>query len=184
MDEWHDPLDEVLDEALESYGRAPERQGLEQRILLRVTERAARKYSARSLVMAVGSVAALIAVCLSWWMMRTTAVQNRPATTAMFPLHKIEPRLAPAVIAPPPATTLASAARPHRNRRTTKEPKLLRFPTPSPLTTEERALIALVTHNPKEIPRDLTSLGGPIQPIEIAAVEIKPIQFDSDTKEK
>jgi hypothetical protein len=52
------------------------------------------------------------------------------------------------------------------------------------LTSEERALLELVAQNPKDIPRDLTRLGGPIQPIDIAAIEIKPIEFDSYTREK
>ncbi len=182
MDERRDALDEALDLALASYGAAPEREGLEQRILSRVS--GTRAPSSRSLAMALATAAAVIMACLSWWMMRTTVIPTRPATTAMLPLPKVQPPPAPTVLMPQPAPVLASAAKPHRPRRKISQPKLSQFPAPSPMTSEERALVELVTHHPKDIPRDLTRLGGPIQPINIAAVEIKPIEFDSYPREK
>lgn len=182
MDERHDRLDEALDLALTSYGATPQREGLERRILSRISESPSRTHSTGSFLMALAA-AAVIAVCLSWWMMRTTVTQTRPATTATLPVHKIEPPPAPAVLVPRPATVLASTGKPHRARKKITEPKLSRFPAPSPMTSEERALLELVAH-PKDIPPELSHLGGPVKPIYIAAVEIKPIEIDSYTREK
>lgn len=184
MDERRDHLDEALDVALTSYGAAPQREGLEQRILSRVSETPSRTHSTGSFLITLAAAAAVIAVCLSWWMIRTTVIQPHPSTTAMLPLHKIEPPPAAAVVVPEPATVLASTGKPHRPRKKTTEPKLSRFPAPSPMTSEERALLELVVHHPKDIPQNLTRPDGPIQPINVAAVEIKPIAFDSYTREK
>jgi hypothetical protein len=102
----------------------------------------------------------------------------------MLPLRRVEPPRIPTVLSPKPSTVLASATQPHRSRRKITEPKLLRFPAPYLLTSEERALLELVAYNPKDIPQDLTHLGGPVKPIDIAAVEIKPIELESYTREK
>lgn len=184
MDEWRDQLEEALDIALASYGAAPQREGLEQRILSRVSEPPSRRHFTGSLLMALAAAAAVTAVCLSWWMMWTTVIQTHPPATAMLPLRKIEPPPAPAVLIPQPATVMASTGKPHRPRKKITEPKLSRFPAPSPMTGEERALLELVVHHPKDIPPELSHLGGPVKPIYIAAVEIKPIEIDSYTREK
>lgn len=184
MSERRDQLDKALDDALASYGEAPENEGLEQRILAAVTERARRTHAMRPLAAAIGAAAIVIMACLFWWVTPKMAIQTLPAKTTMLALRKIGPPQIRTIPLPEPATVLASAAKPRRTWENPPEPKLPQFPTPSPLSSEERALVQLVAHNPKHIPRELTDFGGPIKPIEITAVEIKPLALGWYTKEK
>jgi hypothetical protein len=62
-------------------------------------------------------------------------------------------------------------------------PKREVFPTPSPLSSEERALLAYAKHPPKQLPPELTELGGPIKPIQIASIQIKPLDQITSDKE-
>jgi len=182
MVEQRDLLDKALDDALASYSEAPENEGLERRILARVTKTAG--HPRRPLAMAVGVAAAGITVCLFLWVTAKMTVQTLPASTTILALRKIEAPRIQTIPVPEPATFLASAAKPRRLRKRSTEPKLSQFPTPSPLSSKERALVQLVTHNAKDIPRELAYLSSPVKPIHITEIEIKPIQLESYTKEK
>ncbi len=70
-----------------------------------------------------------------------------------------------------------------RRRRHVVLPKREVFPTPTPLSSEERALLAFAKRPPKEIPPELTGLDRPITPIRIAAIEIKPLDQITPPKE-
>ena len=178
-DEW----DDALDDALASYGEAPETEGLERRILVRVTERTRRTHPTRPLAMAMGATVAAVIACLLW-VAPKTAVQTPPANKTMIALKDIEPPRIPTIPVREPAAVPASAANPGKIRKKPTAPKLSRFPTPAPLTSEERALIQLVTRVAKNNPRKLTDLGRPVEPIHITAVEIKPLRLGWNTKEK
>jgi hypothetical protein len=69
------------------------------------------------------------------------------------------------------------ATRPSTTRETL--PKEEVFPTPSPLTAEERAAIALV-RDPAQMPRQTDTAGVEITPIHIAELQIKPIAPPAD----
>ena len=184
MRDQRDELDDALDTALASYGEAPENEGLERRILVRVTEKARRTHPTRHLAMAIGATVAAVIACLFWVVASKTAIQTLPANKTMIALKDIEPPRISTIPVPEPAAVPASAANPGRIRKKPAEPKLLRFPTPVPLTSEERALIQLVTRVAKSSPRELTYLGRPVEPIHITAVEIKPLRLGWNTKEK
>jgi hypothetical protein len=64
---------------------------------------------------------------------------------------------------------------------TTREalPKEDVFPSPSPLTAEERAAIALV-RDPVKMRREIDTAGVEISPIRIAELQIKPIAPPND----
>lgn len=185
MRERPDRLDEVLDDALASYCEAPETEGLERRTLARVTERARRTHRTSHFAMIIGAAMVAAMVCLLWLGAPNTALQTRPASTAMLAMRKIEapPRIEKIPV-PEPAAPVAIAAKPRRVRKEAAEPKLAQFPTPVPLTSEERALIQLVTSHAKDVPRELPYLGGPVKPIRITAVEIKPLRLGWNAKEK
>jgi hypothetical protein len=185
MRERPDRLDEALDDALASYCEAPENEGLERRILVRVTERARRTRSMKLSVMTVGAATVAAMVCLLWLGAPDTAVETRPASTAMLAVRKIEapPRIEKIPV-PEPAAPVAIAAKPRRVRKEAAEPKLAQFPTPVPLTSEERALIQLVTSHAKDVPRELPYLGGPVKPIRITAIDNKPLRLEWGAKEK
>jgi hypothetical protein len=165
MREWPDRLDEMLDGALASYSEAPGIEGLERRVLAKVNQRTMHRRPLRRWAIAATGVAAAVC-CLFWLEMPKTTIQPyRAITTASTSIP------APALQVPPLAI---KAARATTIRRST--PKLPRFPTPSPMSSEERALLRLATGDPKNIPRELTSVGNSIEPLQIAAIEIKPLE--------
>jgi hypothetical protein len=177
MREWRqDRLDEMLDDALASYGEGSEREGLERRVLAKVNERAIRMRPRGRLAMAMGAAAA--AVCLLfWWEMPKATVQPRLAITATSKASKTgEPLLVRTAPARDSAIVLPRATKLRSTPRRPVEPKLARFPAPSPMSSEERALLRLATGDPKDIPRELTHSGDPIQPLRMAAIEIKPLE--------
>jgi hypothetical protein len=186
MGEWRDHLDEALDEALASYGKGPESEGLARRVLVRITETTRRAHWTRSLVVTIGVATAAITACLFLWVRPrpTVAIHTPSATATMRALSKIETPQERTTLVPQPATVRASAAKPRKLRKEPIEPKLSQFPTPSPLGSEERALVQLVTNRPKESPRDWTYLGSPVKPIQVTEVQIKPIRLGWYTGEK
>lgn len=61
------------------------------------------------------------------------------------------------------------------------QPKLDVFPTPAPLTEQEKLLVAFVQHTSPETQKQVLQSSGPIQPIAIADLIIPPL--DSTEKE-
>lgn len=171
-----DRLDQVLDDALASYGEAPESEGLARRVLAQVAERTTRTRPSRRLAMAVGAAAAVVC-SLFWWEMPRMTVDPLPTNTVKAAIRKTEDALTAQSISPRDfAVVLPRAAKSRRMRTEPAEPKLARFPTPSPMTSKEWALLRLVSGDAKNIPRELTHFGEPIEPIELAAIEIKPLE--------
>ena len=173
MDRWENQFDEALKSALIRYGQAPEREGLERRVLERVAERTARTARIRSLALAL-CVTTAAACCLFWWQIPRAAVQIRPPKMVVPEMAKSEtsklqiPVRDQEVVRP-------SATKFRQKLKKSGEPKLSRFPTPIPVSSEDRALLRLVMRDTKDISRELISVGGPIKPIEISALEIKPL---------
>lgn len=178
MGELRDRLDEVLDDALASYGETPENEGLEQRILARITEAAKRRHPRKRWMFAVGAATAAIAACLFLWTTTKVTEQTVPASTRTRALAKVETPVTRAIRTPEPAAVLVNAAKQRRPRKKPAEPKLSQFPTPSPLTREEQALVQLATYNAKDTARELTYPGGPVKPVQITQIDIKPIRFE------
>ncbi len=168
MREWQDRLDEMLDGALASYGEAPEREGLERRVLAKLNERAMRRRSIGRFAAPIGAAAAAVC-CLLWWATPATATHPRPTITA-----------AGSAVVPSHATrspaTRPPAAKLRRTPKRPAAPKLSQFPAPTPMSSEERAWLRLAMGDPKYIPRELTRTGSHIEPLQIAAIEIKPLE--------
>lgn len=175
-EERQDRLDQALDDALASYGEAPESDGLERRVLARVTERTGRTLRTRRFTMAIGAAAAAMC-CLFWWEMPKMTVDPLPASTVKPAVKKAEGASAVPAVAPRDlAVVLPHVTKARRTRTKPAEPKLARFPTPSPMTRKERALLRLASGDAQYIPRELTHFGEPIEPIKVAAIEIKPLE--------
>ena len=168
-----DRLDELLDEALTSYEKTAAREGLEKRILARIREQPAK--STRLTGRLVMSACAAVAVCvLLWWGagIRTANKEEGVAVVPTQPLQKLQSELLPR------RELTVAFRRPRRRREVMKqlqEPKLAQFPTPSPLTAEERALLRLAARDAKDIPPELKHFGEPIEPIQMTAIQIKPL---------
>jgi hypothetical protein len=164
MTEQRDDLDDTLDAALATYSGRCERIGLLTRILAQLEETRKRSLS---LVYA----GAAVSICAFFCCMilthqpevRVAVHQQRPAAASKVTTTTIQPG------------AVASTLR-HPRRRRRIEAKLAQFPEPAPMTNEERALLRVVTAQPAHIPAELKELGAPIEPIEIAAVEVRRLE--------
>jgi hypothetical protein len=175
-------LDQLIDAALPSYSAAEPQPGFEHRVLRRAFAEPRPK---RTLLWA-WALAVPIAACLlvflffAGWHNSHRSVLEATATTA------------PAATAASPRETPATESFPSPRRRsiprtlsthpsTTREtlPKEEVFPSPSPLTSEERAAIALV-RDPAQMPRQIDTAGVEISPIHIAELQIEPIAPSDD----
>lgn len=135
-DEERDALDRLLDEGLAAYANREPRAGLESRILYRVrSERAPRRFFVLRWALPVAA-AVCLAAAVAYWSHRAPAPVPPPVTEtaatvpAPAPLEAAKPE-------PPP--------RPARRNAPPRAPlpKRPEFPTPTPLTSEERALLAI-----------------------------------------
>ncbi len=166
-------LDEILDRALGRYCDAEPREGLDGRILERV--RAAKRSAATGWIWAV-ACAAVLAIVASLY------VPTNGKTPKPF-----EPAVAPLVTATPPVRwSFDVHYHPIRRRTARRElPKLPDFPSRTPLTAEERALLQFVSESPKEAVKLLSDWQQKAaQPIQIEPIQIVPLESgDSNTKD-
>jgi hypothetical protein len=173
-------LDRLIDAALPSYSSAKPRPGLEHRILRHAL---AEPQPRRSLAwaLAVPTAACLLAFLVfagrhnSYRSTLKATATTAPATTSASPPET------PAMNSFPAAQTRSIPHKASIRPLTTREalPKEDVFPSPSPLTVEERAAIALVS-DPAKMPREIDMAGVEISPIHIAELQIKPITPPND----
>jgi len=149
-----DEFDSLLDAALESYAKLEPPPGMEERIVARI--RASRERAS-----------------FGWWRWAAVAIPALAGLVAVF-TYRAAPPLDPPRVAwtAPPAPVLAPRVtkRVQRARRAAL-PRLEVFPTPSPLTSEERALLVLVAQSP-ELARELLT---PTEPKPIEPINVEPI---------
>jgi hypothetical protein len=196
-----DKLDLLLDSALSTYADPAARPGLEERVLAALDE--ARRSRARAGVFTPRrrwlpwAIAVPVVVCLLVWLL----IGKNAHAPSTQPAVAVQPN--PPVSAPPqkkldrsnqPAGAKARgdlAAVPARlkSRPVTKHvssiaggkdlaalPKLDVFPTPQPLTPEERALVVLAGSGPPSQREALIkSEQQPDAPLSIAALNIPPL---------
>jgi hypothetical protein len=175
MNEWPDHLDKELDDALTSYGKAPDNLGLQQRILVRVNTRTTRRRRMKLLTAATG-MAALAAGFLCWWVTPRVAVRTQPLIKTRLVFRKpesLDKRMIPLRNG---ENVLTLAKGPRRSRKQRAEPKLPQFPMASSVGSEERALVQLAMYKAEHATEESSYLGGPVTPIQIPAVDIKPIE--------
>ncbi len=155
-------LDRILDEALASYGAMEPRPGLERRVLHRVRAASVRR---RWLLLVPVLAALLLAIGIRLWPgIRTIdALPPQPSSIAR----------APVIAAPRIAKVIARSARPRVFPRREGLPRKALFPTPSPLTPDERALLFLASKRPGQT-EDFAA-HREIEPIEISELQITPL---------
>ena len=169
--EKRDKLDQLIDSALAGYSDVEPLAGLEQRVIDRVRLAGKRKTAWWGWAVAVAAVAAGVIA-----FMPVDRKFVRQTSTSARVLQD-----------PPPASADVKHSRgrpgglrqawrsaPHQQKHLAL-PKRDKFPTPAPLTTEEKALLQLARFHPTE----LEPLGE-LQPIEIAPIEIAPLRIDED----
>ena len=153
-----DDLDALLRAAMEDYIPEP-RAGIEQRVVYRVRARGRRLFWFPAYAVSC-SVLALIVLFFV----------TRPARVGEPSVLKRAPELT-VVVAPPVPEAPVLKRRQHRRVVEVKP-----FPTPTPLTDEEKALQAFAatqTHDAQEL-----LVWGDEKPIEIPELQIPPLQSD------
>jgi hypothetical protein len=165
-----DDLDRLIDGALSGYSNVEPLAGLEDRVLNRVRADASRRRR-RIWILGVLAAPALVALVLAIPWRRT------PAPMAVTPPPRAEVQAAaPAIVAPLPAP-VPKVARLHKAERTPARrvlPKRDVFPTPTPLTREERLLLQLAASCPDAL------VMRPMEQIEIKPIEIAPLNIGGE----
>jgi hypothetical protein len=162
-----DELDKILDGALSSYSREESRPGLEGRVLKRI--RAAPEQHRFHWLRWAAAIPALACFLLAvtFWTTRNSIPKSRK------PAPIVAKTASPSLIARQAVQTTVARRRPKHVRL----PKRGEFPTPAPLTAEERALLAFVVRSPKQAEELLTDAKSrSSEPLEIKAIHIEPLQ--------
>jgi hypothetical protein len=154
----YDALDRELDTALAQYGGVEPKAGLEQRVLTNLqAER--EKMAARTwwrwpaTVALAAAVTIVVGVSLVWRSAKTSPVVSvdRPPTRVQSGGQG--PLLAGDVRNPPPLTSSARRNETNRDRRRQPTiaagPKLEQFPSPQPLSEQEKILASYVAQYPE-----------------------------------
>ena len=157
-------LDEILDAGLKAYSVVQPRQGLERRVLHHVHS-ARRLPWWRWLALAVPVLACAVGLLL-WRPAQTPQATSAPTIrgTAGTSARATIPVVKPVVVV----------------KRARRVPKRMQFPTPAPLTREERALLEFVQRSPIEAAELLgENRDTEIKPVQIEAISIPPIKIEN-----
>ena len=151
-------LDTLLDDALASYSRHEPRAGLEARVMARV--HAEGRPARRGWMLFALAAVALAGIAIT---IATRPREHRPQSAVIAsapPAPQVQPQPLP-----PRAQHL---------RKPRREPRRESFPSPVPLTPEERALVAFLQQSPEAV----RQLARPAGPITIEAIDIRPLHID------
>jgi len=176
-----DDLERALDSALASYVEPEPSSGLEARILASTTRADSRPNSLRWLPWAIPALAALLLLAIFLTHRGTVRHEKLPVAIGLpgpRPSISSPPPAVASVQTPPPRPVLPRLARLNHVIALERPPlpKLEVFPTPTPLSPEEQALVILVNRDPKEITQSATSnQGQTAEPLRIAAIQIPPL---------
>ena len=183
-------IDELLDSALAHQPGAEPRAGIEGRILSHV--RAATKQSSRTrLWLASAATAAALVMFLAIFVERRShqpAVQSPQVSKAaplIQPKETLSAKIEPAPKAGTAPTSIATKRTAHRDRKPSHGVEARhwpsQFPTPAPLSPEEKTLVQYVRETPSQIlaepilKAEFTVQHVEIKPLEIPPLEIKPL---------
>lgn len=151
-------VDQWLDQALREYGKAEPRAGLEGRVLANLSFERTRATAPSRWWWAAGMAAAFVAIPAAVWIWQgDREVPLRD--TARIWTHReqtggsIEPGADPRATHPPESHSAAamknSARRPIHNLTLEAVPKLEQFPSPQPLSDQEKLLMSYVARDPE-----------------------------------
>jgi len=161
-------LEQILDAALAQYSNTEPLAGLEQRVINRVrAEGGARPSRFGRWALALGLAAAIIVAVSVWWM------QPRPLIALPLPIARS--------IDPSPRFEPPAAVRPTKNAAV-HVPR--EFPIPTPVSREERALLALVALAPDQAREALLDLQRrSTEPIQVDQIKIDPLRSDYENND-
>ena len=173
-------LDRLVEDALSTYCRQEPESGLEERVLNRIREAGIRpkfRFVFPGWAVAAPVVACVTIVIVTFWSPRPTQpdvshVLRSGGNTATANIKQPEP----AITAPTPPQHKMSR-RPGAMRSAL--PKRQQFPTPAPMTGEERALLAFVRNAPEEARKILIDgQQSSTELIQAEEISIAPLQSD------
>jgi hypothetical protein len=157
-----------IEEALARYSSAEPLAGMEQRILNRI-QFAPRARPTRLSPTALAAFALSVFICVHLWPVRLSVrLSPQPVQSAR----------AVSQVTQPPPEAMAATTRVHPRQH----PRKPNFRAPAPLTPDERALLSLIELHPAQAQQVFEDLHNRTsQPIEIPALEVRPLSEDSLT---
>jgi hypothetical protein len=193
----NDELEELLQSGLKSYGDAEPLSGLEDRVLRHVHGRRARRgWTWFGWAGATASACLLLlAVVFGYradWLVPDGSAHRADASLGAHPpadgkLTDAQESSLNAAAGPELQAGHARAGKSlaAKQIRASPErlPKLEMFPTPHPLSSEERALVEFVNKHPQEVQQLADAEGQSLEPIQIAAIHIEPLTMDGPQPE-
>lgn len=164
----HNEIDRAIDAALEQYAAVEPLDGLERRVLNRVSEAIVSRRMGTWFGFALAVAAASLLVMIG--------VLRHPVPSPKKVAHVTAATAPAAEVREAPVPVVRR--HPHFPRRL---PIARQFPVPTPLSSEERALLAFVEHHPAEAEKVLAEPRRPVsEPLNIDPIEIKPLPSDGE----
>ena len=152
-------VEQALAEGLRHYASAEPLAGLEQRVLERIRAEQTRRRFAR----------------LGWWPGALAAALASAGLIAGLWMRGAPQALTIRWASPqPPRITAIAQVHPRSARHAGRLRLRRQFPTPTPLTAEERALLAFVAQSPAEA-RDFVERTD--EPIRVETIRIPPLEY-------
>ena len=182
----HHEFDHLLDRALSEYRDAEPLAGMEDRVLDRLaSHRHPSRFGwLRWIATATCAAAVLMVAVLLLRSDRTsapsaqTAVKPHPETTQPTTMASAQPPATPPLFPPKPVSHSARSASSPQPRVGGPKPVLDQFPTPAPLNSSEKTLLALAAYHPDVLDRTPAD-----QEIKIAPIYIRPLAEDSSSRQ-
>jgi hypothetical protein len=173
-------FDRMIDAALPGYSRAEPSPGLEERVLTRArAEQPRRRQRSWPWLLWIPAPACLLLFLFLTGLHRPARKGADAASLRVPPPRASGPELAATRPSPVPQPR-GARSQPRIDLRTASSasesslPKQAIFPSPSPLTAEERALIAL-SRASTPLPKQPEAATVNIEPIHIAELDIEPV---------
>jgi hypothetical protein len=148
--------DQWLESALIQFGKAEPRVGLENRLLANLRAERAQAYLRRRWWRALGMVASLAAILVAVRVEERDRERKPESTAATSTTNRaearelVQPRPIPQIVHPAREVVLRRPAhRPTRDLAVASTPKLAQFPSPQPLSEQERILASYVAKYPE-----------------------------------
>ncbi len=181
-----DDLDRLIDAALASYADPGPDSGVERRVLARI--RTTSLQHRRRLIWAAGlpafAAAGLMLLFVTNMSRHTGLGSQREKVSQIESVRTAPPG---GLNAPSRRAAVGSSMYARRRARSAAPmaipPKRDTFPSPAPLSHEERALVALLAHTPATQRQDLAIWLQPAEPIHIATISISSINPPAEGKE-
>jgi hypothetical protein len=178
-------LDRLIDAALDTYAAPSPDANLAGKVLARLAEEHASRPRLRWFLWVGGAVPAVICLLLAVYSGLGIAKRVGPPPIPRAQVHELArnsvpplPRATSRIVAMPQAAhpaprkeRLAAATAPH------PLPKLDIFPTPTPLTPQERALAEYVARMPQAARRALAQSEQEETPLTVASIRVMPIEL-------